>query len=895
MIHFTHFHAPNVAKRYELVNEHAVKKPAATFKSGPYKKTSVTSMGEFAVFLKTLQPGDFITAGVNQNQPSGMCGLGEKDVHRTKETFPFATGKSGLGIFDGDNLEELKLNNIDSFAIALERLIGNADYALSPSASSFISKPGECGKLRGMHAFVFVDDANRIPETLEILHNRAIILGYGYPFITKAGIVLIRSLVDLAMKTSNQPCYEGGAILAEGLTQDRKISYRQHCDEPRYLNVVPLSLEEDAEFEIKTKELTDSVAEAAAAIRASWLEEHGKKLAAKGFEPGTIKNILDAALSVEQPILSSDFEIYTDNYGIKTVRKLLADPEVYHEATCGDPLDPDDGVGKAKIYTLNKDGRPAIHSFAHGGATYILEEDLFRDLTDGDTRDLTQKDISSKGLDSNNSEGYLTDVANGARFAREFNDQLLFIRDTQIILRYDNSMGWEQAPSTAPIQAAKIIVQAMRDTAAEAYRQDLGNAKAMLAEATRTSKEPNLKAMINMAKTEDGMSVALEELDADPYLLGVLNGVVNLKTQTLILPSPDILVTKRTNMRFDPDAECPGFECFLNQILPNQLEREFVIRWLGYLLSGLVTLQFFLFLFGSGSNGKSVLVELMYWLLGDYAQKINTEMLMKQYRSSQSASPDLVSLAGRRLIYCNETTEGKRLDDARVKELTGGDTITGRVPYAIQAVSFRPTHKLVMVGNHAPIIQDDSYGMWRRIKLIPFTQKFKEGDPGFDPDLLDKLKAENAGILNLLLAGFADFQKSGIQAPQSLEDATNVYRSEQDLLEQWIAENCTVSPTVSAKKDNLYSDYECWCRESGVMAISRPRFSRKLTTEKGYAMKTDKRTIIGIEITPWEQRQEEVTEPQAKVTEEVGGKSSGWGEDDEGLVAYATRVLCECD
>jgi putative DNA primase/helicase len=344
-------------------------------------------------------------------------------------------------------------------------------------------------------------------------------------------------------------------------------------------------------------------------------------------------------------------------------------------------------------------------------------------------------------------------------------------------------------------------------------------------------------------------------------------------------------------MRFDPDAECPGFEYFFNQILPNQLEREFVIRWLGYLLSGLVTLQFFLFLFGSGSNGKSVLVELLYWLLGDYAQKIQTEMLMKQYRSSQSASPDLVSLAGRRLIYCNETNEGQRLDDARVKELTGGDTITGRVPYAPQAISFAPTHKLIMVGNHAPIIQDDSYGMWRRIKLIPFTQKFKEGDPGFDPYLLDKLKAESAGILNLLIMGFADFQKSGIQVPKSLEDATNVYRSEQDLLEQWIAENCTVSPTMSAKKDNLYSDYERWCRESGVMPISRPRFSRKLTTEKGYAMKTDKRTIIGIEITPWAQRQEEVTETQAKAPEEVGGRRSGLREYGEDIDAYLDRVL----
>jgi P4 family phage/plasmid primase-like protien len=895
MIHFTHFHAPNVAKRYEIVNGLAVKKPAATFKSGPFKTVSVTSMCGLAAFLEKQRPGDFITAGVNQTQPSGMCGLGEGDVHRTKEDFPFASGKPGLLIIDGDNLEELKLHDTNSFAKALELLIGDTDYSLSPSASSGITVNSIVGPVRGIHAFVFIHDASQIPESLEILHKRAVILGYGYPLITKAGVTLIRSLVDTAMKTSNQPCYEGGALLSKGITQDRKISYRQHCDEPRYLNVVPLSLEEDAEFEIKTKELTGSVSEEAAAVRAAWCEARGKTMVEKGCEPQKVKAILDSALSGERPVLQADFEIYTDRYGVKTVRELLADRAKYHGATCGDPLDPDDGVGKAKIYTLNQEGRPAINSFAHGGSVYILEEDLFRDLTDEDIRDLAQNGIPSKGLDSNNSEGYLTDVANGERFAREFHDQLLFIRDTQIILRYDNSMGWAQAPSTVPIQAAKIIVQAMRATAAEAFRQDLGNAKAMLAEATRTSKEPNLKAMINMAKTEDGMSVALEELDADPYLLGVLNGVVNLKTQTLILPSPDILVTKRTNMHFAPVAECPDFERFLNQILPNQLEHEFVIRWLGYLLSGLVTLQFFLFFLGSGSNGKSVLVELMCWLLGDYAQKIHTEMLMKQYRSSQSASPDLVSLAGRRLIYCNETTDGQKLDDARVKELTGGDTITGRVPYATQAVSFRPTHKLVMVGNHAPIIQDDSYGMWRRIKLIPFSQKFKEGDPGFDPYLLDKLKAESAGILNLLLAGFADFQKSGIQVPKSLEDATNVYRSEQDLLEQWITENCTVSPTVNAKKDDLYCDYEHWCRASGVMPISRPRFSRKLTTEKGYAMKTDKRTIIGIGITPWAQREEEITEPQAKAPEEVGGKCSGWDEDGEAIDVYLDRVLGVAD
>ena len=179
MIHFTHFHAPNVAKRYEIVNGHAVKKPAATFKSGPFKTVSVTSMDAFAEFLKTLTPGDFITAGVNQTQPSGMCGLGEGDVHRTKEDFPFASGKPGLLIIDGDNLEELKLHDTNSFAKALEELIGNADYALSPSASSGITVNSIVGPIKGMHAFVFIHEASQIPETIEILHKRAVILGYG--------------------------------------------------------------------------------------------------------------------------------------------------------------------------------------------------------------------------------------------------------------------------------------------------------------------------------------------------------------------------------------------------------------------------------------------------------------------------------------------------------------------------------------------------------------------------------------------------------------------------------------------------------------------------------------------------------------------------------------------
>jgi putative DNA primase/helicase len=134
-----------------------------------------------------------------------------------------------------------------------------------------------------------------------------------------------------------------------------------------------------------------------------------------------------------------------------------------------------------------------------------------------------------------------------------------------------------------------------------------------------------------------------------------------------------------------------------------------------------------LFLLGTGANGKTVWIETLKAILGDYADKIQTEMLMQHFRNTQAASPDLVQLQGRRFIYANETTEGRFLDDARVKDLTGGDTITGRLPYAKAAISFAPTHKLVIAGNHAPIVTDDSDGLWRRMILMKFTQKF-EGD-----------------------------------------------------------------------------------------------------------------------------------------------------------------------
>ncbi len=176
-------------------------------------------------------------------------------------------------------------------------------------------------------------------------------------------------------------------------------------------------------------------------------------------------------------------------------------------------------------------------------------------------------------------------------------------------------------------------------------------------------------------------------------------------------------------------------------------------------------------------------VELMAWLLGDYARKIATEMLMQHQRSPQAASPDIVALKGRRFMRI-DTAEGRKLDSNRVKEMTGSDTLTGRVPYGKADVNFTPTHKLMIVGNYKPEITDNGDGMWRKVLLVDFGVTFPVSQR--DPKLLEKLKAEGSGILNWALNGLRKWQQGGLAIPQSITAATAAYRDEQDIIGDWV-------------------------------------------------------------------------------------------------------------
>lgn len=454
----------------------------------------------------------------------------------------------------------------------------------------------------------------------------------------------------------------------------------------------------------------------------------------------------------------------------------------------------------------------------------------------------------AQSLQTNVTNDDVKDIRNGRLFAESNRGRLLFFHEIDEVVVFDES-GWKLASPGQVERAAKQIVADMRSEANELFKLDHNDpvAKALNKHADQSSSLQRIFAMIELARSEPGMTVRLSEFDNDPNLLGLKNGVMNLKERDLVEIQPDVYVSLRCNVDFDPLSSCPKFKQFLVDIQPDQEIRRLLQQLAGLFLSGDSNLQKLVFFYGHGANGKTTFIELMAWILGDYTRRIPTELLMQQQRNSQGPSPDIVALKGRRMVYCNEVEENRRLAEARVKELTGGDTLTGRAVYGKVDITFRPTHKLVMVGNYQPEITDMSHGMWRRMLLIPFDQTI---DPEkCDDELSEKLKAEGSGILNWMLAGYHDYLTHGIVVPQSIKNATNAYKTEQDVIGEWVSDHCIIDASQSSCKRKLYKAYQFWIKDRGQHPLAQVRFTRRLT-DRGYRQDAGRRNITGLALNP---------------------------------------------
>ncbi|WP_461257121.1 DNA primase family protein [Treponema sp. R80B11-R83G3] len=332
------------------------------------------------------------------------------------------------------------------------------------------------------------------------------------------------------------------------------------------------------------------------------------------------------------------------------------------------------------------------------------------------------------------------------------------------------------------------------------------------------------EAMIKTAQYIQELNITADDLDGNPWLLNVRNGTIDVVTGEFREHRQEDMITKLANVEYAPNADCPLWKQFIREIMDYKPELiKFLQTAMGWALTGDNTEQTMFILYGSGANGKTTFLNTIQYLLGDYATSTPTESFMK--KNTDQYTNDIARLRGTRFVSTTEAEQGRRLSEPLIKKITGNDQITARFLYG-EYFNFTPSFKIFMATNHKPLIKGTDHGIWRRIKLIPFTTTIAQEKQ--DKNLEAKLKQETSGILNWLLEGTANWKREGLIAPADILDATDEYRGEMDVIGNFIKERCVKDGGITIRIRDLYRAYADWCEENKEHAVSERFFTMRL-------------------------------------------------------------------
>lgn len=423
-----------------------------------------------------------------------------------------------------------------------------------------------------------------------------------------------------------------------------------------------------------------------------------------------------------------------------------------------------------------------------------------------------------------------THVANAQRIVKHFGDQLLYVQ----------GIGWHVwgPPWREGTLEAQKIIQAlgqkiaeeaatMANWVAEASGKSERDERQSEMEkrfrwASRSEDRANLLASLDLAAPH--LAIPAENLDADPHLVGLPGGVLDLRTGEHREHRRDDRITRVLGCDYDASATATVWNDFLNDIMGGDGRLiDYLQRMAGYVLMGARTEHLLPILWGGGANGKSVFVGTLQSLMGEYATSGSPDLLIKKPGTDHPTA--LADLQGRRLVVVSETGEGGRLNEERAKLLTGGDRITAR-RMRQDFYEFAPTHQLIVQTNHRPIARGTDEGLWRRLRLIPFNVTIPPEKR--DTALPAKIKAELPGVLNWALEGLRSYQGDGFQTPDAVTNATAGYRSESDQIGAFIEDCCIVTPGAVVTAKELYANYAEWCTDSGERPVSNRSFGLRL-------------------------------------------------------------------
>ncbi len=409
-----------------------------------------------------------------------------------------------------------------------------------------------------------------------------------------------------------------------------------------------------------------------------------------------------------------------------------------------------------------------------------------------------------------------------------FNDNFRRITGSKTWLRWDGKR-WritdDDSVVSAVMQHLSVLYAERFTEATKRGSKEAEDWLKLLQEASRTSR---MKGVVEYAGGLPELQVSRSDLDRDPWLLNLLNGTLDLRTMTLREHRREDLITKLAPVHYDPSATSTAWEEHLNLCLPNVHVRRHLQRSLGKAVVGAVLDETLDLWYGAdGANGKSTTARVVMKLLGDYARKAAPKLLV---RSKHERHPtEIADLAGSRVVFSVEIDAGDQLNVALVKDLTGGDTLKARFLYE-NHFEFSRTFSLFLLVNHLPVVESADGGIWRRLRVVPWTVQIPVERRRPQDEVVQELTEGTNGsaVLNWMLAGLVDFMNDRNWVPQEVQMATIAYRYEQDPLLAFIEERCDLHPRYQVGYTALYNAYKEWCYLSGQEPVSQTMFTRGL-------------------------------------------------------------------
>ncbi len=464
----------------------------------------------------------------------------------------------------------------------------------------------------------------------------------------------------------------------------------------------------------------------------------------------------------------------------------------------------------------------------------------------------------------------LTDLGNAERLRYLHGDDLRYCREQKTWYVWDHQRWAQDVTGKTQCRAFDTMRKTLKAAA------DLSNSqekRALVKHALRSENASGIKAMLDNASCLPGIAIRRDQPDQSAWLFNCSNGTIDLQTGELRAHDRKDMLTQLAPEAFDPSAKCERWPKFLDQIMDGQEELvDYLQRVVGYAMIGAALEHVLIIFHGSGANGKSTFCSVLQHVFGDYAKQAAPDLLVAQ-RYGSGHPCDVADLANARLAINSEISVGGRLDESKVKRITGGDKIKARPLYE-SFIEFDARFTLVYCVNQRPEVKGGDDAIWRRIHLVPFVVTIPVEDQ--DKELADKLKEEASGILAWAVRGCLEWRRIGLSPPDQVLEATKEYRSDMDQILTFLDDRYEDAPGEEVYFRDLYEDYERWAETAGFDPMSKTKLGKIMRAKnykRGKGKKGGARVYLGLRpISPGEtQGQDDLSSSSVDQERESGG------------------------